>query len=388
MERKDVLLLSAPPFPARNKGIGLFAKEAGWNIVPGNLLFDGLRGWRGDGALVTIREDPAVVSFVRRLRRRGVPVVDMTSEHPEMKIPRVCVDNRAIGRLAAAHFAERGFRHAAWFSTNWSPLQAERYAGFAEGLADAGVLEAPEKWVLAKGPEAKRRNDSAAVARWFAGLLRTAPKPLAVLCNETKDAARVLAECRFLCIAVPEEIAILGVGDDPVLCENQSVPLSSIVQNGQRLGRESAALLGRLMNGEEGPSGPILIPPSGIEVRASTECEAANDPLVAKALVLVARNLSLPWGVNQLSAELRVSPAKLNRHFRADIGRAPGAEIVRQRLVMAKALLRDTSLSLSEIAERCGICNAPYLSNLIRRETGLSPREYRRNPSSPSALGI
>ena len=382
MDRKDVLMLAAPPFHARNEGIGLFAKDAGWNIVPGNLLFDGLRGWRGDGALVTIRQNPAVISFVRRLRRRGVPVVDMTAEHPEMKIPRVCVDNRAIGRLAAEHVTTRGYRHTAWFSTNWSPLQVERYAGFAEGLADAGVLDVPEKWVLAEGPEAKLRNDSAAVARWFADLLRAAPKPLAVLCNETKDAARVLVECRFLGIAVPEEIAILGVGDDPMLCENQSVPLSSIVQNGQRLGWESAALLKRLIDGEEPPEKPILIPPSRIEVRASTECEAANDPLVAKALVIVARNLSHPWGVDQLSAELGVSPAKLNRHFRADLGRPPGAEIVRQRLVRAKTLLRDTALRLDEIAEQCGICNAPYLSNLIRRETGLSPREYRTHSSS------
>ena len=143
-----------------------------------------------------------------------------------------------------------------------------------------------------------------------------------------------------------------------------------------------AALLKRPIDGEEPPDKPILIPPSRIEVRASTECEAANDPLVARALVIVARNLSHPWGVDQLSAELGVSPAKLNRHFRADLGRPPGAEIVRQRLVRAKALLRDTALRLDEIAEQCGICNAPYLSNLIRRETGLSPREYRTHSSS------
>lgn len=389
MERKDVLLLSAPLFPARNEGIGRFAKESGWNIVPGGLLFDGLRGWRGDGALVTLRQDPEVLSFVRRLRRRGIPVVDMTSERPEIAIPRVCADNRAIGRLAAEHFAERGYRHAAWFSTNWSPLQAERYAGFAEGLAGARdaasgraretPLKAapPARWVLAEGPAAKSRNDSAAIARWFAGLLRAAPKPLAVLCNETKDAARVLAECRFLGIAVPEEIALLGVGDDPMLCENQAVPLSSIMQNGRRLGLEAAALLGKLMDGEAPPEGPVLVPPSGIAVRASTECVAANDPLVARALALVARNLSRPWGVGQLAAELGVSPASLGRRFKADRGRAPGAEIARQRLVRAKALLRDTTLGLAEIAECCGICNAPYLSNLVRRETGLSPREYR-----------
>lgn len=392
MNRKDVLLLAVPQFPTRDDGIGLFAKEAGWNIVTGDLFFDGLRGWRGDGALVTLRGNPTILSFLRRLRRRGVPVVDMTFEHPEIGIPRVSVDNRAIGRLAAVHFAERGYRHTAWFSTSWSPLQAERYAGFAEGLANGAdaasdrvggskrrdVASSPERWVLAEGLAAKHLNDSAAIARWFARLLQNAPKPLAILCNETKDAARVLAECRFLGISVPEEIAILGVGDSPILCENQAVPLSSIVQNGQKIGWESAALLERLMNGEPPPKGPVLVPPSGIAVRASTECVAVADPLVARALVMVAQNLSRSWGVGQLAEELGVSPTRLNRQFRAVLGRPPGSEIVRQRIAKAKALLRDTSLGLAEIAGRCGICNAPYLSNLIRRETGLSPRGFRK----------
>jgi LacI family transcriptional regulator len=216
------------------------------------------------------------------------------------------------------------------------------------------------------------------VARWFAALLRNTPKPLGILCNETKDAARVLAECRFIGLAVPEEIAIIGVGDDPMLCENQSVPLSCILQNGGQIGWEAAALLARLMDGAAPPDGPLLIPPAGIAVRTSTECEAASDPLVAKALALVAQNLSRPWGVEQLAAEMGVSPASLNRRFKADRGRAPGEEIQRQRLVRAKALLRDTDLPLADIAARCGICNAPYLSNRFRRETGFSPRDWRR----------
>jgi len=99
---------------------------------------------------------------------------------------------------------------------------------------------------------------------------------------------------------------------------------------------------------------------------------------VAKALALVAGNLARPWGVAQLSRELGVPPLRLGRHFAAELGRSPGAEILRQRLFRARALLRDTDLTLAGIAAQCGFCNASYLSNLFRRETGLSPRDWRR----------
>ena len=376
--RKDVLLMAFPPMAQRMAGIGRFAKGAGWNLLAGYMLFDGLRGWRGDGPLVTLRSDPNVESLVRRLRRRGIPVVDMTAEHPEMPIPRVCTDNRAIGRLAASHFAERNYRHTAYFTSHWSKIQSGRYEGFAEGLATAGIVEPPARWVLEEGPALRARNDSGAVSRWFAGLLERSPKPLAVFCNETKDAARVLAECRACGIAVPEDVAILGVGDDSVLCENQSVPLSCILQNGERLGYESAALLARLMDGKEAPASPVFVPPKGVAVRASTECTASSDPLVARALALVSSNVSRPWGVRQLAAEVGVSPASLNRRFVAELGHPPSVEITRQRLHKAKNLLLDTDMTLAEVAERCGICNAFYLSSLIRRHTGLPPKEWRK----------
>ena len=95
-----------------------------------------------------------------------------------------------------------------------------------------------------------------------------------------------------------------------------------------------------------------------------------------KALELVAGNLSRPWGVAQLSRELGVPPLRLGRHFKAEVGRTPGAEILRQRLAEARTLLRETDLPLARIAELCGFCHASYLVNLFRRETGLTPREW------------
>ena len=369
---KDVLLAVTPPSPQRNEGVARFARAAGWNLLVVNRLMRALGGWRGDGALVTLRGEPELMELVRRLRRRGIPVVDLTAEHPELRLPRVCGDNHAIGRLAAEHFIERNQRHAAWFSTKWTPVHADRFEGFAEAWG-----REMERWVLAEGVEADRWDDSRATARWFAERFRSAPKPLAIFCYDDADAALALSACRAYGIAVPEEFSVLGVGDDHLLCENQSVPLSSVLHDAGRVGSEGAALLARLMDGAAPPRKPILVPPTGVAVRASTNRIVANDSLVEKALWLVEHNLSRKWGVDQLAAELGVPSIRLHRRFVEKLGRPPGEAIRRRRLAKARLLLRETDLSLGEIAVQCGFCHAQHLSNLFHRDTGLSPRVWR-----------
>ena len=330
-KRRDVLLSMTPHLPWRNDGVRRFAREAGWNLIDSSRLIggiSGLAGWRGDGAIVTLRDDPETIAFVRRQRRAGIPVVDLSNQRPDIKIPRVCLDNAAIGRLAVEHFIAFNHRHAAWFSTHWMNVHAQRFAAFCETWAAATSAKrqqadnsnVPERWVLREGIPPKRWNDSRAVARWLDARLRAAPRPLALFCHCIEDAARILAGCETCGIRVPEEIAVLAAGDDQVACETQPVPLSCITHQGERHGYEAAALLQKLMDGEPPPRNSILIPPGDLVVRASTDWTAAADPLVAKALELVAGNLSHPWGVAQLARELGVPPLRLDRHFTAELG--------------------------------------------------------------------
>ncbi|MBR1608646.1 MAG: hypothetical protein IJ678_03410, partial [Kiritimatiellae bacterium] len=151
-KRMEVLLSMTPHLPWRTDGVRRFAHEAGWNLIDSSRLIggiSGLAGWRGDGAIVTLREDPATLAFVRRLRRAGIPVVDLSNQRPDIRIPRVCLDNVAIGRLAAEHFAASNHRRAVWFSTHWMNVHAQRFAGFSEGwAATPGAAGPPERWVL------------------------------------------------------------------------------------------------------------------------------------------------------------------------------------------------------------------------------------------------
>ena len=182
-------------------------------------------------------------------------------------------------------------------------------------------------------------------------------------------------------MSVPEELAILSVGNDPIICENQSVPLSSIDQNLELGGYEAAALLDRLMNGMKPPSRPILVPPNGICLRRSTDIMASSDPLVKRTLDYIAENLSKPFGAAQIAESLNVSRNMLDKHFRADLNRSIGTEITRQRIALAKLLLRNTDKTVAEIAKCTGFCTSSHLANTFREKTGQSPRSWRGNPS-------
>ena len=208
--------------------------------------------------------------------------------------------------------------------------------------------------------------------------LRDAPKPLALLAYDDADAARALGACLAAGLSVPDDVAILGIGGDRLICENQSVPISSIEHDQGRTGYEGAELLDRLMNGETPPTKPILIPPRGITVRASTDFIASASPIVRKALEFIKANISRPIGLDQVSTEIGTSRATLARLFDSEFGRTVGKEILRQRIDLAKKLMSDNVLSIAEIAYRTGFCNPAYFTNTFRRTTGLTPKAWRK----------
>ena len=231
-----------------------------------------------------------------------------------------------------------------------------------------------------------RRNDWGAFMRWMAKTLKEAPKPVAALTYDEADAARLLDAAERIGVSVPEELAILSIGNDPIICENQSVPLSSIDQDLERGGYEAAAMLDRLMDGGRPPKDPVLISPNGICLRRSTDIMASSDPLVKNALDYIAAHISAPLGAAQIADALNVSRNILDKRFRADLNRSVGEEVKRQRLALAKLLLRNTGKSVSEIAAAAGFCTPSHLANTFRSDTKMTPREYRRQSRSSASM--
>jgi len=371
MKQRQVMLMINPPIPLRFDGIVKYAREHDWHLTLANRLVRAPRGWNGDGALVTLRGDAETSRFVEGLVKAHIPVVDLTSYMPEVNVPRVIPDYMSAGRLAGAHFAEVGLKHVAWFSTIWTNV----HSLFFDGLSERWPK--PPKIVLSSLVPKTKLDDVDRFANVMSPRLLALPKPVGILTYNDEEAARILELCLELGIKVPDEIAILGIGNDTFLCENQTVPLSSVMDNLERNGYEAAALLERLMDGARPPTKPLLVPCQGLAARRSTDILAVDSPVLRRALDYLKRRIANPPSAVQLSEAVGVSRATLDRLFAAHLGRSMHNEVTRMRLARAKELLAGGTATIRETAAACGFCNAGHFVNVFRQSIGVTPGRWR-----------
>jgi LacI family transcriptional regulator len=385
--QKNVLLALGTYDYRTHRGVARYAGQHHWHLNSEMCMWGRLpRGWKGDGILTVLDYQADLVRFIRAAT---VPVVDLSLNRQDVPLPRVVGDNRLIGQMAAEHFLERGFRHFAWHANHTQPAAEARYAGFAETLEEEVLV--CERWIWEPGH--RRPGDLwLAKCRWLTQKLQAMPKPGAVFAFRDADAANVLDACRATGLAVPEDVAILGVDNNDLICETQSVPLSSVHHDLERLGYDGAALLDRLMEGAMAPREPILIPPRGIVTRRSSEGLAVRHEPCRRAVKLLQQHFSRNIGVEDAVRASGLSRRGLEKAFRDHVGRSVGEELGRIRLAKVKELLLRTAMPVADIAAATGFHTPQYLNNVFRKATGLTPRKYRMahrpTQASPLAVGL
>ncbi|MBI1347912.1 helix-turn-helix domain-containing protein [bacterium] len=338
-----------------------------------------IRDWKGDGIIARIETE----EIAQILRKTQLPVVDVSAARPLTSVPWVETDDTAIAKMAVEHLAERGFRRLAFAGDsrfNWSRF---RQQAFVTACDEAGLPcdLAPETW------QATRRKPSSASLCSFPEWLTHIEKPLGLFCCYDIKAQQVLDVCRTLNIAVPEQVAVLGVDNDPILCNLCTPPLSSVIPDAFRTGYTAAELLERMLRGETVSPQPYLIPPLGIETRQSTETLAVEDPVIAEALRFIRERARDGIDVSDVLKVVPWSRRVFESRFQQIVGRSPHQEIVRVRLSRVQQLLADTDLSLSEIAMRTGFEHPEYLSVVFKRELGITPSAYRQKHQSATGVG-
>lgn len=325
-----------------------------------------LAAWRGDGIIARIETPP----IARAVRRAGLPTVDVSAARLLPEVPWVETDDAAIARLAADHLLERGFRHFAFCGDarfNWSRWREGHFRARIE--AAGHHLHRHEASAGARDPAA----EIAALRRWLLEL----PKPVGILAAYDSRGERVLDACRGAGLAIPDEVAVLGVDNDELLCELASPPLSSVMPNTLRTGYEAAALLDRMMRGEAVRPVAHLIPPVGVVARQSTDVLALEDRAVAQAVRFIREHACEGIKVSDVLQGVTLSRRVLEQRFRRLLGRTPREEILQVRLARVKQLLTETDLTLYQVAERTGFEHVEYLSVVFKRETGRTPRQFR-----------
>ena len=326
--------------------------------------------WRGDGIIARIEN----AAIARAVVKAGLPVVDVSAARLVPGVAWVETDDRAIARLAGEHLWQRGFRRLAFCGDstfNWSNWRRDHFLAFA---AERGCA----CHVFDAAPPPGRRESRDRQQRRLADWVRRLPKPLGVMACYDIRAQQLLDVCREIDVAVPEDVAVIGVDNDELLCDLSTPPLTSVIPNTFRTGYEAAALLDRLLAGEPVAPEPHLIEPTGIEVRQSTDVLAMEDREVAAAVRFIREHACDGINVADVLKAVPLSRRVLESRFRARLGRTPHEEIVRLKLERVKQLLAETELSIAAVAERAGFEHAEYLSAAFKQHVGRSPSAYRR----------
>ncbi len=342
-------------------------------LVPDNGAIPALLAWQPHGIIGMI-ETPEIAATGKKLR---VPIVDVADRLIANPCLLVGVDHQKVGMMAANYFLERKFRHFAFCGVAGTRFSIERHRGFANVLRNEAITceifwHRPAAAIPRKFSAWVETN--AKLARWLRGL----PKPLAVFASDDQTGLVILSSCFEAGIRVPDEVAVLGVDDDELMCTLANPPLSSIPLPSKRIGYEAAAQLEAMMADETRPRSPIVLPPLPVVGRSSTDRLVSADPDVHQALLLIQANLRRNLRVAMIATHLAVSRRSLERKFRRELSTGIQEQIWLARVQAARKLLAETDLSMSVIAVQSGFTNAARFSVVFRRSAGFTPMAYRK----------
>lgn len=327
-------------------------------------------GWKGDGIIARVA-NPEMRDYLLDLQ---LPVVNVSGiDVPGQSFPRVTTDTVGLANMAATYFLERGFLNFAYVSLSHGPYVSAQYRDFGAALGKAGVGCELYEVNTDVGDEIDWGVETSALAGW----LRALPKPIAVFTKDAKAARQVLYACDVGRLRVPEEIAILAAFDDDVLCEVGHIPLSGILTATDRIGHEAARLLHRMLEGRSVPKKPVLIQPTRVIERQSTDTLAIEDKALVAAQRFIRQRASEPVGVDDVAAQAGISRRELERRFKRVLGRTPAEAIRQAHIECAQRHLLETDLPIPRIAEISGFGSPEYMASVFKQSIGLSPLKYR-----------
>ncbi|MFA4945610.1 MAG: substrate-binding domain-containing protein [Lentisphaeria bacterium] len=293
--------------------------------------------------------------------RLHTPAVNVSNTNPGPRFPRVVTDDGEVGRMVARHLLAKGFRHFAFWGDERYLFARQRGDGFAEAITAALGRDQAPAWTSRGG------------RRW----LRRMPRPLGLMATHDDTGSEAIRNCHDLGLRVPEDVAVVGVGDDDLYSELTRPPLSSVALPTERIGYLAVECLLRLVAGEEIPA-VTLVPPGPLLARQSSRTVATEDELVARAVRFLEENLERGGNVAAAARALGASRKTLELRFREKLGQSPGQELLRLKVERAQSLLATTGLPLKAVAARAGFGTAVRLGRVLQRRTGQTPLEYRR----------
>lgn len=326
-----------------------------------------------DGVIATV-DSPAIRIFLRRFGQPGVGISGYLGDYrPAGPLAYLESDGNLIAKAAAEYFLQRGLRHFAFYgraakqTKSWFTYRQDCFQAYLKSLGyPVSFCSLPTHW-----------HSEIDIFRVIRHWLQHLPKPVGIMAANDGLARHVLEACRMSNIRVPEEVAVIGVDNDEIICQFTAPPLTSVIQDTDRLGREAVRLLQSLLAGKTVAT-PPKIAPRGIAERRSADVWAVSDERLLRAIYHLrehSNNAALqPADIARLAG---LSRSGLDRLCHHQTGQSVHALLSGFRLQTAQRLLRETELPLKQIARQAGYTTPQYFSRVFSVRLKQTPQQYR-----------
>lgn len=304
-----------------------------------------------------------------------IPIVNVWRNSPATPlVPSVLADTGEAGRMAAEHLISRGLRRLAGVGMRRDLASVDYLNGF-ETAAKAHNVPVSRHYVSFNHTSSEKHwhrfvND---VNQW----IDEWELPIGIASSYDELARYLTTMCIRRGRRIPEELAIIGNGDDPMHCEGSDPELSSIDMGRYREGYLAAELVDRLLKGGVPPTEPILTPPADLVARLSTDVYAVADKTVGRAMRFIAEHCGEPIRVADVAKHVGCERRKLEKQFRTFGRRSINEEIVALRIELTKRLLVSTDDPIEDVAFAAGYGTAQHMRHVFRHKLKTTPKAFR-----------
>jgi LacI family transcriptional regulator len=362
------------------KGITRYSKDHGpWTFCKMPTYYretigiDGIlkwaKEWGADGIIGQFYNDEEVEKFTAA----NIPVIAQDFKERFTDIPNITGAYTDTGRLGANYFLRKGFRNFAFYGFGNIVWSRERAQGFEERIQEAGFNV---HYYEHKDPEAIDLwyYKPSALSEW----LKSLPKPIALMTCDDNQGHHIAEAAKHAGIRIPDEVAVLGVDNDEMVCELSDTPLSSIELDAEKGGYEAARLMEQMVE-EKTCYGPdVVVKATQVVTRRSTDIFASKDKYIVSALKYIHGNLDKNLKVDQVLKEVPLSRRSLEKRFMLTTGYPVYEYIYNQRIEKFTQKLLETDMTIFEIALDLGLSDSKNIARQFKQVKGLTPMEYRK----------
>ncbi len=327
-----------------------------------------LTNWKPDGIIM---RDSLISKELLKLKIPTILAIH-DSKYPK-NLPVIKTDSYSIAKIASEHLIEKGLKNFAFCGFDSYDWSKERRIHFCQFTSKAGY-----KTYVYIPPKRIKKNDWEKEQHHVRDWVDALPKPVGVFaCNDDRG-QHILEVCKLLNLKVPEDVAVIGVDNDSMVCNISDPPLTSIALNVESAGYQAAKLMDDMIDKIKIYNKQIIVTPSYVVQRQSSDILAIDDFLVAKAISFIKNNVRNKIIVEDVVKATNINRRTLERRFRRTIHRSIGEEIKYTRIELISKLLIESDFTISQITSFFNFTDVEHISRYFKKEKGIGLREFRK----------